>query len=107
MPGARIIKRYGNRRLYDHTLSRPVTMDELADVVRQGQDFLVLDGETGQDITRRILVQIILEHQNRFQLELLPVEFLRQIIQLRSEPLAHWLSQYLGAGAQWLSRQMN
>jgi polyhydroxyalkanoate synthesis repressor PhaR len=107
LSGARLIKRYGNRRLYDHTLSRPVTMEELAEAVQNGVDFRVLDGDSGRDITQRILVQIILEQQNRHQLELLPVEFLRQLIQVRSEPLGQWMSQYLAAGAQWLGRQMN
>jgi polyhydroxyalkanoate synthesis repressor PhaR len=107
IPGARIIKRYGNRRLYDHTLSRPVTMDQLAEAVRKGEDIRVLDGETGEDLTRRILVQIILEQGSRNQLELLPVDFLRQLIQLRSDTMAHWMSQYLSAGAEWLSKQMH
>ncbi len=107
VPGARIIKKYGNRRLYDHTQSRAVTMEMIAAAVRKGEDIRVLDGETGEDITRRILVQIILEDQNRQQLELLPIDFLRQIIQLRSEPLAHWMSQYLTAGTDWMARQVS
>jgi polyhydroxyalkanoate synthesis repressor PhaR len=107
VPGARIIKKYGNRRLYDHTLSRAVTMEELAAAVKKGEDIRVLDGDTGEDLTKRILVQIILEESNRHQLELLPIEFLRQVIQLRSEPLSQWISQYLAAGAEWLGRQMN
>jgi polyhydroxyalkanoate synthesis repressor PhaR len=107
IPGVRLIKKYGNRRLYDSTLSRAVTMEEIAAAVRKGEDLRVLDGETGEDITKRILVQIILEEQSRTQLELLPVDFLRQLIQLRSEPLSQWMSQYLSAGAQWLGRQMS
>lgn len=104
VPGARIIKKYGNRRLYDHTLSRAVTMDELAQAVRKGDDIRVLDGDSGTDITRRILVQIILEEGSRTQLELLPVEFLRQLICLRNEALAKWFERYLNAGAEWMGR---
>jgi polyhydroxyalkanoate synthesis repressor PhaR len=105
VPGARIIKRYGNRRLYDQTRSRAVTMEDLGAAVRRGEDLRVLDGETGVDITKRVLVQIILEEQNRGALELLPIEFLRKLIALRSETLAQWIEQYLSAGAQWLNRQ--
>jgi polyhydroxyalkanoate synthesis repressor PhaR len=107
IPGVRVIKRYGNRRLYDHTLSRAVTMEQLAAAVQRGEDFRVFDSESGNDVTRRVLVQIVLEQQNEPQLDLLPIDFLRQLIQLRSEPMAQWMSQYLTAGAEWLERNVN
>jgi polyhydroxyalkanoate synthesis repressor PhaR len=107
VPGARIIKRYGNRRMYDHTRSRAVTMEEIAAAVRRGEDLRVLDGDTGEDLTKRVLVQIVLEQQSRSQLELLPIEFLRQILMLRNDGMARWMEQYLRAGAAWLGRQMN
>jgi polyhydroxyalkanoate synthesis repressor PhaR len=103
-PGARVIKRYGNRRLYDAKLSRCVTMDEIADFVRKGEDVRVLDGDSGEDLTKRVLTQIILETQNARQLELLPVELLRKIISARSDATARWMEQYLGAMAQFLER---
>jgi polyhydroxyalkanoate synthesis repressor PhaR len=106
IPGVRVIKRYGNRRLYDHTLSRAVTMEQLAGAVRRGEDFRVFDGESGNDVTRRVLLQIVLEQQNEAQLDLLPIDFLRQLIQLRSEPLGEWIRQYLEAGAEWLERNV-
>jgi polyhydroxyalkanoate synthesis repressor PhaR len=106
LPGVRVIKRYGNRRLYDHTLSRAVTMDDLAAAVRRGEDFRVFDGESGNDVTRRALLQIVLEEQNEMQLNLLPIDFLRLLIQLRSEPTGQWMSQYLDAGAEWLTRHL-
>lgn len=106
-PGARVIKRYGNRRLYDAQLRRSVTMHEIAEMVRKNDDVRVLDGDTGEDITKRVLTQIILEEQNARQLELLPVELLRKLIAVRSEPLSSWLEQYLNAGAQFLERQMS
>jgi len=74
-------------------------------VVKRGEDLRVLDGETGEDLTKRILVQIILESETA--LDFFPLEFLRQLIQLRSGPLGHWMSQYLAAGAQWMSRQVS
>lgn len=104
-PGARVIKRYGNRRLYDAKLSRCVTMSEIADFVRKGEDLRVLDGDSGEDITKRILTQIILEEQNARQLELLPVELLRRIIAARSEPAMRWMEQAMGAWTQFLERQ--
>jgi polyhydroxyalkanoate synthesis repressor PhaR len=107
LPGTRVIKRYGNRRLYDHTLSRAVTMNDLAAAVQNYEDFRVFDGESGNDVTRRVLLQIILEQQNETQLNVLPIEFLRLLIQLRSEPLANWMSQYLDAGVGWLGRHLS
>lgn len=103
-PGARVIKRYGNRRLYDAKLSRCVTMDEIADFIRKGEDVRVLDGDTGEELTKRVMTQIILETQNARQLELLPVELLRKIISARSDATARWMEQYLGAMAQFLER---
>jgi polyhydroxyalkanoate synthesis repressor PhaR len=102
---ARVIKRYGNRRLYDASLSRCVTLDEIAQFVRAGEDVRVIDSDSGEDITRRILTQIILEAPNQARLDLLPVEFLRKLISLRDEGLTSWMEQYLQAGAQWLDRQ--
>jgi len=102
-----VIKRYGNRRLYDPQLRRSVTMHEIAEMVRKNDDVRVVDGDTGEDLTKRILTQIILEEQNARQLELLPVELLRKLIAVRSEPLSTWLEQYLNAGAQFLERQMS
>ncbi len=105
-PGARVIKRYGNRRLYDGGSSRCVTMEEIGELVRKGEDVRVVDGDTGEDLTRRIFTQIILEQGNARQLELLPVELLRKLIAIKSEPMGRWLEQYLSAGAQFLERQM-
>jgi polyhydroxyalkanoate synthesis repressor PhaR len=107
LPGVRIIKRYGNRRLYDHTLSKAVTMDDLAAAVRRGEDFRVFDGDKGDDVTRRVLLQIMLEQQNETQLNFVPIEFLRLLIQMRSEPVGQWMSQYLDAGAEWLTRHLS
>lgn len=82
--GVRVIKRYGNRRLYDTKDSRAITLRDLEALVRRGDDLRVIDGDTGEDLTRRTLVQILLEEQNALQLDILPVEMLRAIIQARS-----------------------
>jgi polyhydroxyalkanoate synthesis repressor PhaR len=102
---ARLIKRYGNRRYYDASLSRAVTLAEVAEFVRQGEDVRLIDAESGGDITKRVLTQIILEEQNRSRLELMPLDFLRKMISLHDDALTTWLQQYLAAGAQWLERQ--
>jgi polyhydroxyalkanoate synthesis repressor PhaR len=102
-----VIKRYGNRRLYDAAASRSVTVSDIADLIRKGEDVRIVDGDTGEDLTRRVYTQIILEEGNARQLELLPVELLRKLITLRSDPMARWLEQYLAAGAQFLERQVS
>jgi polyhydroxyalkanoate synthesis repressor PhaR len=106
-PNARVIKRYGNRRLYDGTLSRCVTMEEIADLVRKGEDVRVVDGDSGEDLTKRVLTQIILESSNARVLELLPVEFLRRLITVRTDAASEWVAQYLSMGAELLQRQMD
>lgn len=106
-PNARVIKKYGNRRLYDGRLSRCVTMDEIGDLVRRGEDVRVVDGDTGEDLTKRVLTQIILEQSNAKVLELLPVEFLRRLIAIRTDAPSEWLDQYLTMGAHFLERQMS
>ena len=72
------IKKYANRRLYDTESSTYVTLDRLAQMVREGRDFEVLDAKTGEDITHQVLTQIIVEEGST----MLPVNFLRQLISL-------------------------
>ena len=105
-PNARVIKRYGNRRLYDGKLSRCVTMEEIAEMVRKGEDVRVVDGDNGEDLTKRVLTQIILEQSNARILELLPVDFLRRLILVRGDAASEWVAQYLNMGAQLLEKQM-
>lgn len=106
-PNARVIKRYGNRRLYDGKLSRCVTMEEIAEYVRKGEEVRVFDGDTGEDLTKRVLTQIILEQSNARVLELLPVEFLRRLITVRSDASQEWVARYLSMGAEFLEKQMS
>lgn len=77
--GKVIIKKYGNRRLYDTSNSRYVNLEDIAAQVRNGKDVQVLDAKTGEDLTRVILTQIILEDA-KGQPSGLPTELLRQLV---------------------------
>lgn len=78
-PNGTVIKKYANRRLYHTGTSAYVTLDDLADMVRRGEDFVVQDAKTGEDITRGVLAQIIFDAESRGS-GLLPLAFLRQLI---------------------------
>src|SRR5438132_6891153 len=88
-----LIKKYGNRRLYDTGDSRYVTLDELATKIRSGADLRVVDAQTGEDLTQATLTQLVLEtgHAARF----LPVQLLTQMIRLSDDALAEFFSRYV------------
>src|SRR5262245_49963342 len=73
------IKKYANRRLYNTGTSSYVTLEDLAAMVKAGEDFVVYDAKTGEDITRSVLAQIIFEQENKEGQNLLPINFLRQL----------------------------
>ena len=75
------IKKYANRRLYDTESSSYITLDRLAEMVREGREFEVVDAKTGEDITRQVLTQIIVDEEARGS-TMLPVNFLKQLISL-------------------------
>lgn len=75
-----IIKKYANRRLYNTGTSTYVTLEDLADMVKKGEDFTVQDAKTGEDITHPVLTQIIFELENKDGQNMLPIPFLRQLI---------------------------
>lgn len=76
-----VIKKYANRRLYHTGTSTYVTLEDLATMVQNGEDFIVYDARSGDDITRSVLTQIIFEQENKAGDDnLLPVAFLRQLI---------------------------
>ncbi len=75
-----VIKKYANRRLYNTGTSTYVTLEDLAQMVRKGEDFTVQDAKTGEDITHPVLTQIIFELENREGQNMLPIPFLRQLI---------------------------
>jgi polyhydroxyalkanoate synthesis repressor PhaR len=91
---ATIIKKYANRRLYHTGTSSYVTLEDLAQMVRAGEDFVVTDAKTGEDITRSVLTQIIFEQENKGQF-LLPITFLRQLIQFYGDHMQALVPRYL------------
>src|SRR5579872_638820 len=80
------IKKYANRRLYHTGSSEYVTLEDLARMVKAGEDFVVSDAKTGEDLTRSVLAQIIFEQENKGQ-NLLPITFMRQLIRLYGDSM--------------------
>ena len=91
-----VIKKYANRRLYNTAKSSYVTLEHLAQMVRDGQDFVVNDAKTGTDITRSVLAQIIFEEEAKGH-NMLPANFLRQLIRLYGDTLQGFVPGYLDA----------
>lgn len=89
-----VIKKYANRRLYDTSASAYVTLEHLSELTRQGKEFVVQDAKTGEDLTRAVLAQIIFEQENKKE-GVLPVSFLRQLIQFYGENFQTMLPAYL------------
>lgn len=98
------IKKYANRRLYNTETSTYVTLDDLAAMVRSERDFVVYDAKTGEDLTHSVLTQIILEQESRGQ-NLLPVNFLRQLIRFYGDNIARLVPSYLDFSMQTLTRE--
>jgi polyhydroxyalkanoate synthesis repressor PhaR len=88
------IKKYANRRLYNTATSSYVTLDHLCQMVKEGTEFVVHDAKTGEDITRSVLTQIIVEEEAKGQ-NLLPVSFLRQLISFYGDNLQALVPKYL------------
>lgn len=97
------IKKYANRRLYNTATSSYVTLDYLAQMVREGLDFTVEDAKTGEDITRSVLTQIIVEEESKGQ-NMLPINFLRQLISLYGDNLQFLVPRYLEQSMESFSR---
>jgi polyhydroxyalkanoate synthesis repressor PhaR len=89
-----IIKKYANRRLYNTATSSYVTLDNLSQMVREGGDFIVYDAKSGEDITRSVLTQIIVEEEQKGQ-NLLPISFLRQLIGFYGNNMQWLVPRYL------------
>jgi polyhydroxyalkanoate synthesis repressor PhaR len=89
------IKKYANRRLYNTATSSYVTLDHLCQMVKEGTDFVVHDAKTGDDITRSVLTQIIVEEEGKGGQNLLPVGFLRQLISFYGDNLQSVVPRYL------------
>lgn len=98
-----IVKKYANRRLYNTASSSYVTLDELCQMVRNGEEFLVYDAKSGDDITRSVLTQIILEEDAKGR-NLMPIGFLRQIIGLYDDNLKAVVPRYLEVSMENFAR---
>ena len=89
-----VVKKYANRRLYNTESSSYITLDSLATMIRQSRDFVVYDAKTGEDITRGVLTQIIVEEESKGR-AILPTAFLRQIIGFYGDSLQQFVPPYL------------
>lgn len=93
-----VVKKYGNRRLYDTEASSYITLEDLARLIRSGRDVRVVDAKSGQDLTKSVLLQIIAE-QEKAQ-DLLPVSFLKKMIQIGDSSLRDALQRYLSVSLE-------
>ncbi|MBF0168671.1 MAG: polyhydroxyalkanoate synthesis repressor PhaR [Alphaproteobacteria bacterium] len=98
------IKKYANRRLYNTATSSYVTLDHLCQMVKDGVEFQVFDAKTGEDITRSVLTQIIVEEEGKGGQNLLPISFLRQLIGFYGDNLQHLVPRYLEVSMQSFAR---
>jgi len=102
-----IIKKYANRRLYNTGTSTYVTLEDLATMVKQGENFVVYDAKTGEDITRSVLTQIIFEQENKEGQNLLPITFLRQLIRFYGDSMQMLVPRYLEVSIDSLAREQD
>jgi len=98
-----VIKKYANRRLYNTATSSYVTLDHLAQMVKDGVEFAVFDAKSGDDITRSVLTQIIVEEEAKGA-NLLPISFLRQLIGFYGDSLQTFVPRYLEMSMENLAR---
>ncbi|MGZ3412102.1 MAG: polyhydroxyalkanoate synthesis repressor PhaR [Xanthobacteraceae bacterium] len=100
-----IIKKYANRRLYNTGTSTYVTLEDLASMVKKGNDFTVYDAKSGEDITRSVLAQIIFEQENKEGQNLLPIAFLRQLIRFYGDSMQMLVPRFLEASIDSLTKE--
>jgi polyhydroxyalkanoate synthesis repressor PhaR len=103
-PDTVIIKKYANRRLYNTETSSYVTLEHLAQMVKDGRDFIVKDAKSGEDITRAVLAQIIFDEESKGGQTLLPARFLRQLISFYGHGLESVVPTYLENSLEMFSR---
>ena len=101
-----VVKKYANRRLYNTETSSYVTLDDLAAMVRDGRDFVVYDAKSGEDLTRSVLTQIIVEQEGKGQ-SMLPTSVLRQLIGLYGDNLQSLVPRYLEAAMASFTQQQD
>ncbi|EJW12870.1 PhbF [Rhodovulum sp. PH10] len=102
-----IIKKYANRRLYNTGTSTYVTLEDLAGMLKTGEDFVVYDAKTGEDITRSVLTQIIFEQEGKQGQNLLPITFLRQLIRFYGDSMQMLVPRYLESSLDMFSREQS
>jgi polyhydroxyalkanoate synthesis repressor PhaR len=90
-----VVKKYANRRLYNTATSSYVTLDDLAQMIKEGGDFVVYDAKTGEELTRSVLTQIIVEQEQKGGQNLLPISFLRQLISFYGDSMQFLVPGYL------------
>jgi len=90
-----VIKKYANRRLYDTGRSSYVTLEDLCEMVKEGHDFVVYDAKSGEDLTRQVLTQIIVDQESSGGQNLLPIGFLRQLIGFYGDNMGNLVPNYL------------
>jgi len=100
------IKKYANRRLYDTESSTYITLDRLAQMVREGREFEVVDAKSGEDITRHVLTQIIVDEESRGT-TMLPINFLKQLIGLYGNSMQNFVPSYLEAAMDAFQRNQS
>lgn len=98
-----VIRKYANRRLYNTATSSYVTLDTLCEMVRSGEEFVVVDAKSGDDITRQVLTQIIVEQEAKGH-NMLPLSFLRQLIQLYGDNVQAFVPRYLEVAMETFAR---
>ncbi len=101
-----VIKKYANRRLYNTATSTYVTLEDLAEMVKKGTDFVVFDAKTGEEITRSVLTQIIFEEESKGQ-NLLPINFLRQLIRFYGDSMQAFVPGFLEFSLESLTREQD
>jgi polyhydroxyalkanoate synthesis repressor PhaR len=99
-----VVKKYANRRLYNTESSSYITLDNLAEMVRQGRHFVVYDAKTGEDITRSVLTQIIVEEEGKGR-AMLPTGFLRQLIGFYGDSMQGLVPNYLEKAMEVFAQQ--
>ena len=104
-PAPTVVKKYANRRLYDTGRSSYVTLNDLCEMLQEGYDFVVIDAKTGEDLTRSVLTQIIAEQEAKPEQNLLPTNFLRQLIGFYNGKMNGLVPDYLENAMNALASQ--
>ena len=106
MAATRVIKKYPNRRLYDTEISSYITIEDVRQLIVDGEDFEVRDAKSGEDLTRQVLLQIITEHEQDGQ-PMLSTQLLSQIIRFYGDSLQGFMGSYLERSMQMFLEQQN